>query len=200
MKKLAGLAAALIGLTASTAHADGGYPWRGHLAPFTFLFGNELDTHQQTQLGNDGRLSGYLYVEYTGVVTSDGLPVATHVDCSAVTDCVAGWRLDGQPAKAKLVLQPTDDHPVFWIGRADIPQPGAYSHFHWTGMTMPMPYQDTGGYMLQLTSTARFCFIHHGAAAASSAVNCRDNGGIEVDRGTDMATHLNIIANDPHGM
>ncbi len=41
MKKLAGLAAALIGLTASTAHADGGYPWRGHLAPFTFLFGNE---------------------------------------------------------------------------------------------------------------------------------------------------------------
>ncbi len=197
MKKLAGLAAALIGLTASTAHADGGYPWRNHVAPFAFLFGNELDTHQQTQQGNDGNLSGFLYVEYTGTVTSDGLPVATHVDCNAVTDCVVGWRLDGQPAKAMLVQQ-TGDHPVFWIDRADIPQPGAYSHFHWTD-TPPKP-DISNGYMLQLTATARFCFILHDVAAASSAVSCRANRGIRVERGTDIATHLNIIATDPTGM
>jgi hypothetical protein len=25
------------------------YPWRNHAAPFNFLFGNEIDTHQQTR-------------------------------------------------------------------------------------------------------------------------------------------------------
>jgi hypothetical protein len=56
------------------------------------------------------------------------------------------------------------------------------------------------GYLLQLTAVNRFCFIHHGAEAAMSAASCRDNGGVEVDRGLDIATHLNIVTNDPAGM
>jgi hypothetical protein len=200
MKMAIWYGAVLASLIGPIAHAENGPPWSNHRAPFDFLFGNELDTHQQTQRLRDGSLSGFFYIHYTGVLTADGLPVATHVDCNSVADCVVGWRFDGLPSAAKLVLQPMEDHPIFWIGRADIPQPGAYSHFHWTGMAMPAPYVNTSGFMLQLTAADRFCFIHHGAEAASGAVSCRDNGGIKVERGTDLATHLNIIPNDPNAM
>jgi hypothetical protein len=193
--------AAALGLSAATAtQAAEMYPWRSHQAPFGYMFGNEIDGHQQTRLGRDGGLDGYLYIHHTGVVTKDNYPVATHVDCGTVSDCTVGWKIDGKPSIAKLVRQPLHDHPVFLMARPDIPQPGAYAHFHWTGMTIPMPYLSVRGYLLQLTAVNRFCFIHHGAEAAMSAASCRDNGGVEVDRGLDIATHLNIVTNDPAGM
>jgi len=176
-----------LGLSSATAvQAAEMYPWREHQPPFIFVFGNEIDG---------------LYVHYTGVVTNDNLSVATHANCSAAgADCVAGWKIDAKPSSAKLVRQPMDDHPVFLIGRPDIPQPGAYVHFHWTGMAMPMPYLSVPGYLLQLTAFNRFCFIHHGAEAARAAMSCRDNGGVKVEPGVDTATHLNIVTNDPSGM
>ena len=126
---------------------------------------------------------------------------SAHANCSAAgADCVAGWKIDAKPSSAKLVRQPVDDHPVFLIGRPDIPQPGAYVHFHWTGMAMPMPYLSVPGYLLQLTAFNRFCFIHHGAEIATAAMSCRDNGGVKVEPGVDTATHLNIVTNDPSGM
>jgi hypothetical protein len=195
------LCVAALGLSATTAtQAAEMYPWRSHQAPFGYMFGNEIDGHQQTRLGRDGSLDGYLYIHHTGVVTKDNYPVATHVDCGTVSDCTVGWKIDGKPSSAKLVRQPLHDHPVFLMARPDIPQPGAYAHFHWTGMTMPMPYLSVRGYVLQLTAVNRFCFIHHSAEAAMSAASCRDNGGVEVDRGLDIATHLNIVTNDPAGM
>ena len=117
--------------TANAAQAAEMYPWRQHQAPFSFRFGNEIDTHQQTRLGNDGNLKGYFYIRYTGVVTKDNYRVATHADCNTVADCTVGWTIDGLPSSAKLVGQPMNDHPVFWLQRADIPQPGSYAHFHW---------------------------------------------------------------------
>jgi len=193
---------AALGLSATAAvQAAEMYPWGEHQRPFSFVFGHEIDGHQQTRQRSDGSLDGYLYVQYTGVVTKDNLRVATHANCSATgADCVVGWRVDGKPSSAKLVLQPMHDHPVFLIGRPDIPQPGAYVHFHWTGMAMPMLDQRAPGYLLQLTAFNRFCFIHHGAEAATDAMSCRDLGGIKVDRGVDTATHLNIVTNDPGGM
>jgi hypothetical protein len=56
------------------------------------------------------------------------------------------------------------------------------------------------GYLLQLTAVDRFCFVHHGAEAASSQKTCRENAGITVDSGADVATHLNIVGSAPHGM
>ena len=126
--------------------------------------------------------------------------MATHADCNTVADCSVGWKLDGEPASAKLVRQPMPDHPLFWRARADIPQPGSYALFHWTGMAMPMPYLNAAGFLLELTAVNRFCFIHHGAEGAMSAASCRDNGGVKVDRGVDIATHLNIVTSDPAGM
>ena len=196
------LFATALGLSATAAvQAADMYPWREHQSPFSFKFGNEIDGHQQTRERSDGTLDGYLYVQYSGAVTKDKLPVATHANCSAGgADCVVGWKIDGKPSNAKLVRQPEHDHPVFLVDRSDIPQPGAYVHFHWTDMDMPMPYLTVPGYLLQLTAFNRFCFIHHGAAAASDAMSCRDNGGIKVEPGVDTATHLNIVTNDPGGM
>jgi hypothetical protein len=55
------------------------------------------------------------------------------------------------------------------------------------------------GYVLQLTATSRFCFIHHGADAATSALDCRGNGGVAVAPGVDIATHLNLLAGPAPG-
>jgi hypothetical protein len=143
----------------------------------------------------DGSLSGYFYIHFTGVVTKDGYPVATHVDCNTGL-CTVGWTLDGEPATATFLYQVNDDHPVFLVGRADIPQPGAHAHFHWLD-TMPAPGVATRGFLLQLTAVDTFCFIHHGADSAQQSKTCRDNGGVTVDAGIDIATHLNIVTSFP---
>jgi hypothetical protein len=103
-----------------------------------------------------------------------------------------GWTLNGRPIRATFLYHADHDHPVFLVNRPDIPQPGAFSHFHWLG-SMPVPGGPADGYMLQLTAVDRFCFIHHGAEAATSAETCRDKGGVNVDPGIDIATHLNIV-------
>jgi hypothetical protein len=181
-------------------HAADLYPWRNHDAPFGFLFGNEIDTHQQTRLTRDGSLFGFFYVRFTGVQTKDHYPVATHVDCNANADCTVGWALNGKPINATFLYGNMGEHPVFLAKRADITQPGSPSHFHWLGAVMPMPRQTLNGYLLQLTAVDRFCFIHHGAEAASAHATCRQNGGVNVDPGVDIATHLNIVASAPPGM
>ena len=187
------LALSLIGSTAATAS---GRPWKNHAAPFAFLFGNEIDTHQQTRQAPDGRLFGFFYIQFTGVVTQDRYPVAEHVDCNgAGADCTVGWTLDGKPATATFLYHVQHDHPVFLVNREDIPQPGAHGHFHWLGGAMQIAQGD--GYLLQLTAVDKFCFIHHGAAGATSGRTCRNNGGIKVDPGIDIATHLNIVTSAP---
>lgn len=46
-------------------------------AAFQLVFGNDIDGHQQTREGRDGNLNGYLYIQYTGVLTKDNYPVAS---------------------------------------------------------------------------------------------------------------------------
>ena len=196
-KLLGSLAVNLI--AATTAIATDLYPWRNHAAPFAFLFGNEIDTHQQTRLAREGKLFGFFYVHFTGVVTKDGYGVAAHVDCNTVPDCTVGWTMDGQRVNATFLYHAMSDHPVYLVERPDIPQPGAHAHFHWLGAA-PSLGQVVSGYLLQLTAVDRFCFIHHGAESASPGKTCRDNGGVNVDFGTDIATHMNIVASRPPGM
>ena len=196
----AALAAALLLAATTAASAADLYPWRGHEAPFGFLFGNDIDTHQQTRLTRDGSLFGFFYVRFTGVVTKDRYPVAAHADCNLVSDCTVGWALQGKPLAATFLYQMMPEHPVFLVKRPDIPQPGSFSHFHWLGPVMPMGRQTVNGYLLQLTAVDKFCFIHHGEQAASASATCSANGGVNVDPGTDIATHLNIVASAPPGM
>jgi hypothetical protein len=194
---LAGLALSLV--AAGTSLAADLYPWRDHASPFAFLFGNEIDTHQQTRQARNHSLFGFFYVRFTGVVTRDRYGVATHVDCDAYPDCTVGWTLNGQPANATFLYHAQPDHPVFLLERPNIPQPGAHAHFHWLG-GHPSLGQIVPGYLLQLTAVERFCFIHHGAETAAGNKTCRENGGVAVDPGIDIATHVNIVTSRPPGL
>jgi hypothetical protein len=182
-------------LGAGSATATDLYPWNNHAAPYTFLFGNEIDTHQQTRRITSGDLFGYFYISFTGVVTTDRYRVATHLDCNA-NPCTVGWTLDGKRSTATLLYQVESDHPVFLVNRLDIPEPGAYAHFHWLDGD-PAPGDSKNGFLLQLTAVDTFCFIHHGADSATSSKSCRNNGGIAVNKGIDIATHLNIVTSYP---
>jgi hypothetical protein len=182
-------------LGAGSATATDLYPWNNHAAPYTFLFGNEIDTHQQTRRIQGGDLFGYFYISFTGVVTKDGYRVATHLDCNA-NPCTVGWTLDGKQRTATFLYQVGSDHPVFLVNRVDIPEPGAYAHFHWLDGD-PAPGDSKNGFLLQLTAVDTFCFIHHGADSATSSNTCRNNGGIVVNKGIDIATHLNIVTSYP---
>jgi hypothetical protein len=178
----------LIGIMfASAAHAQG-YPWRDHAKPYSFLLGNNIDTHQQTRLGPDGELDGWLYVTDTGEEI-DGVPVKRH--CNSDTpakDCEAGWKIRGVPGAATFVFKGMD-HPIFLVfSRNDIPQPGAYSHFHWlngpnkaSGLVEGVLYD---GYFLELQATQTFVFRFGG-------------GDILVRQGLDTSTHVNVVGSFP---
>ena len=54
-----------------------------HEAPYNFLFGNHIDTHQETKIkikrGHPVRLKGYFYIIFTGEKDPvSGLPIARH--------------------------------------------------------------------------------------------------------------------------
>jgi hypothetical protein len=46
-------------------------------------------------------------------------------------------------------------------------------------------------------ATDRFCFIHHDAGAATASRTCRDNGGLKITPGLDVASHLNVVTSFP---
>ena len=127
-----------------------------------------------------------------------------HEDCND-KPCTVGWTLDGEPSNNATLLYPVDvdhDHPVFLVNRLDIPQPGAHAHFHWldyasTADGMSPAGVSVPGYLLQLTAVDTFCFIHHEADVAQNSKTCRDNGGIAVNPGIDIATHFNIVTSFP---
>jgi hypothetical protein len=129
--------------------------WGDHAAPFSFLFGNHIDTHQETRLftngKNAGNLKGWLYVFDSGERLADGTPVLRH--CTSpehyAAGCVAGWRVEAVPCIDEVngcratFLYHDDDHPIWLFGarvdmqgnlrgsRTQLVQPGSYSHFHW---------------------------------------------------------------------
>jgi hypothetical protein len=193
-------------LTAGLASADDTYPWSNHKNPFTFLFGNDIDSHQQSEIKNDGSLYGYLYIWFTGDTTSDGFKVATHVDCTKTPGCTVGWTLNGEPGIGTYLYTAYNevgmmDHPVFLADRRDIPEPGAYAHFHWLCPTcdvngMPTTGELMDGYFLQLTVMDKFCFFHM-QMPINPGATCRANGGIPVAPGIDIATHVNIVTSYP---
>jgi hypothetical protein len=141
-----------------------------HDPPFDFLFGNHIDTHQETNLkinrktGDPKSLFGKFYVIFTGETDpASGLPIARHPRgedhdevCGSDVDCVAGWEIRGRPGAAKFVSHSgvnENDHPLWMVNRAEeatalaegmvIPQPGSFSHFHWITYTSTDPRADS---------------------------------------------------------
>jgi len=166
-------------------NAKDGYPWRDHAFPYDFLFGNHIDTHQQTKLMDNAEISGFLYITFTGESTMEGLPIAKHCSHDTPPDkCVVGWIMRGKHGQAKFVFHHMD-HPLWLVdNRSDIPQPGAYSHFHWlNGPEMPGDLkceQSYDGYFIELRAINRFAFLHAGEI-------------IPVTPGIDISTHVNIV-------
>ncbi|MDW7774230.1 MAG: hypothetical protein SCH71_15200 [Desulfobulbaceae bacterium] len=178
-------------VTASATRA-GGYPWKDHAKPYDFLFGNNIDTHQQSQIKNNGDLFGFLYITFTGE-NINGIPVAMHCnDQTPANECEVGWIIRGkflggsnQPTFVYMV----DDHATWLVqSRNDIPQPGSYSHFHWLGDPAGggglVEGSTFDGYILELEAIDQFYFLHH-------------NEYLLVMPGIDIATHVNIVGSFP---
>jgi hypothetical protein len=189
---------AFLGMGAAGGAMAGGFGWSNHAPPLDFLFGNEIDTHQQTRALQSGQLRGFLYIKFTGAVTTDGYRIAQHVDCNQETGCAPGWFLRGQPGKGTFLYHVMGDHPVWLVDRFDIPQPGGHSHFHWLGPDHPVPNQPRSGFFLELTALDRFCFVHHEQGALSTmAASCKENRGVIITPGLDIASHVNIVTSFP---
>ena len=165
----------------ATAYAATGYPWSSHDAPYDYLFGNHIDSHQQSKLNGKDKLGGFFYIKFTGNEVQ-GLPEAEHGDCDNV-DCTVGWKLKGASAQATLLDKPQSGHPVWCILEQDMPKSSGYSHFHWEGDPEHAgelaPGDTYDGYLLKLTAVDRFYFKHH--------------GGFAVTPGIDTATHDNVV-------
>ena len=113
-----------------------------HNGPWTCLFGNHLDTHQESKLNKDGTQKGRLYIIFTEDEDPEsGLPIARHrrgagqdEECGVDSkDCVVGWNFTARPGSAKFLYHQGvngDDHPVWMVNRVDIPNPGVFNHFH----------------------------------------------------------------------
>ncbi len=164
------------------------YPWRAHASPYDFLFGNHIDTHQQSMVIGGGKLVGFFYIRFTGGQSVEGSPIAMHADCTQVPDeCTVGWKLHGVPIRATLVEHQPHQHPTWCVDPADLPPQPGFSHFHWLGppdrakgLTIGQTYD---GLLLKLTAVQRFFFEHH--------------GGFEVTPGIDTVTHANVITECP---
>ena len=176
---------ALLGLFIFSHAQAKGQKWRDHQAPFDFRFNNHIDTHQQTMVLPNGELIGYLYVEFTGDYTDEGIPIAKHTDCNEHSSrCSVGWQWRGVPAEAIFVYREVGDHPLWLANRDQIEQPGAYSHFHWLDLPAEaselIEEMNYSGYFLELTAKDTFAFEH-------------GNDVVIVHPGIDLATHLNIV-------
>ena len=181
---------AVVMFMSAQVYAGGGVPWDYHQPPKDFLFNNHFDTHQQSKLMPDGSLKGYLYIQFTGGYNEDGLPIAEHSDCDlSPGECSVGWQWEAVPGEATFVYHDGMDHPIWLLdSRSDLPQPDAYSHFHWTGWPdmagMLTPGERRTGYFLRLVAKDTFAF-DHGMEV------------IPVFPGIDNNTHLNVVFSFP---
>lgn len=171
----------------SSAAVQLALPWTGHAAPFSFLFSNEFDTHQQSQAVGANQLQGFLYIHYTGE-TIDGIPVAEHTNCDRMaTDCRAGWKIQGSFTQGIYAGHNMENHmPQFCVTSDTIQNRTRISHFHWLGDPMMgmdlIEGQTYPGYVMQLVALDTFYFRHHDAL-------------ILVKAGIDQVSHQNIITN-----
>jgi hypothetical protein len=173
--------------TGALSWGQGG-PWRDHAAPFDFLFGNHIDTHQETNLktnkdtGDPESLFGRFYIFFTGAIDpASGLPVARHPRglasdgshderCGISVDCVTGWEMRGMPGAAKFVSHSGvngDDHPLWLVNRAEEEAAPA------AGMVIPQPGNFTHFHWITTTST------DPRASNVTEACDKEDAGGLQ---------------------
>jgi hypothetical protein len=168
----------------SSAAAQLAYPWKGHAEPYSFLFGNEFDTHQQSKAVGADQIQGFLYIHYTGE-TINGIPVAEHTNCdSLANNCRAGWKFQGSFTQGIYAGHNMQNHmPQFCVTADTTQNRSGISHFHWLGEPMTdmdlVEGQTYPGYVMQLVALDTFYFHHHDTL-------------ILVETGIDQVSHQNI--------
>ena len=191
----------------------------GVAAAESFVFGNHIDTHQETVIRVKNnlpqKLAGVFYVLFTGDRDPvSGLPIARHPRgasageaCGVDVDCEVGWIISARPGEAKFLFHTGvngEDHPVWLVNRVQIPQPGGYTHFHWitSASNDPRAAQvpqeceaDTAGALEggaeDVTCPGWFMQI----TAVQSFAFEHGNEIVPVHRGADNATHVNLLTN-----
>lgn len=194
-----------------------------HEEPYDFLFGNHLDTHQETKLkmkkGKPDSLKGFLYIIPTGAIDKvSGLPIYSHPrgagehneECGVDVDCEVGWKIKAVPGVAKFLYHigvNGNDHPVWMVNRVDIPQKGSFTHFHWITSTSTdlRPVVENGfcdkNNASQLetqppSAVDEYCFGWFLEIKAQMEFAFEHgNEVVPVRKGIDNATHLNLVTN-----
>jgi len=148
----------------STVQAEGsdtGRLWKDHAKPYDFMFENLIDNHQQMKLQKDGRLHGFIYIQFTGE-TIDGVPVAKRADCTnPLLDCRVGWEVIGIPVSDVKLSQ---RGPRLWdLNQASLTVDSEYVHFQWVGtpkkpcgLTVGFEYD---GYLFKRTAATTFYWL-----------------------------------------
>lgn len=216
MKILSGITLLTIGLLSVPIT----YARDFHAPPFDFLFGNHIDTHQETGFKGNGELFGFFYIIFTGDVDDvSGLPIARHPRglnddhderCGITADCKVGWLIRAKSGAAKFLYHSGvngNDHPVWLLNRVDIPQPGSYTHFHWITNTakelrapdVPDACNKQNASQLETEDPSAVNVQCPGWLLQIKAIRsfAFEHGGeiIAVHPGTDNATHLNLLTN-----
>jgi hypothetical protein len=161
-----------------------------HKAPYDFLFGNHIDTHQENNLtvnpntGAPESLLGRFYIIFTPETDAvSGLPIARHPRgladdgshderCGITVKCVVGWEMRGVPGAAKFVSHSGvngDDHPLWLVNRAE--EAGAPA----TGMVIPQDGYHSHFHWITTSST------DPRAAAVSAACDKNNAGQLETE-------------------
>ncbi len=179
--------------TGNAARSEG-YPWKDHAAPYTYLFGNRMDQHQQSKEVGQDQLNGFLYISFTGKLHEDpelgSIPVAKHVDCAnpparedgEPMSCTVGWIMHGMRVQAKLLTYGSGP-PTWCIDPSDMPTQPGYTHFHWeraaegscSGLGQDCPAYD--GYLIKLTARETFRFVHAGHGETGGGHDGGSGGG-----------------------
>ncbi len=159
-----GIATLMLMFTGSLVQAGNSF----HDRPFDFLFGNHIDTHQETNLktNNDTGIPDSLFGKFYIIFPDEepdpvsGLPVARHPRgladdgsfderCGITVDCVTGWEMRGVPGAAKFVSHSGvngNDHPLWLVNRAEEDNAPA------EGMVIPQPGSFTHFHWITTTS------------------------------------------------
>lgn len=185
----------------------------------SYFFGNHIDTHQKSEVKEDGTLKGSLYIYFTGEIdVVSGLPIARHPRGAShnevcgvdLIDCVVGWKLKGYPGSTKFLYHGGvngDDHPVWMTNRVDIPNPGSFTHFHWITRSST---DDRASYVTddcdkknagelekkEPTAVNDYCDGWYIELTAIREFAFQHGGEImPIEEGKDNATHLNLVTN-----
>jgi len=167
---------------------DEDYPWNNHSLPFDFLFGNMIDTHQQSKLNPQGKLHGFLYIHYTGELTADGYPIARKANC-LIESCDVGWVINGKPITATLLQK----GPRIWlVDPADLANQDGYSHFQWVGNPTSPHGLEVGqvysGILLRRIAPTPFFWLGGGGGGSGGSGGSGGCDGHDGDDGHDGGT------------